>query len=192
MILTEILGISATILGTLGGGSAIIFSMSNWLGKLWAKRLMEHQKAEYARELESIKSKLLQEAESYKIKLKKSEFIFEKQYEASSELVALVRKFLPPLLHQDMDWHEACDEIAKDFEFIAKELELFLSKHGAILGDSPKDLLSHAIGLASYHQFDVSNLKVPISANKAANELYEKLLAAEKCLTSQLLNQTST
>ncbi|OOX38250.1 hypothetical protein BJL83_23575 [Vibrio parahaemolyticus] len=100
MIFTEILGISATILGTLGGGAAIVFAMSNWLGKLWANRLMEHQKAEYARELESIKSTLLKESESYKIKLKKSEFIFEKQHEASSELVALVRKFLPPLLHQ--------------------------------------------------------------------------------------------
>jgi len=192
MNLSEILGISVTIIGTLGGGAGIVFGMSNWLGKVWANRLMEQQKADYAKEIESIKSALLKDSESYKIKLKKSEFIFEKQYEASSELVALVRKFLPPLLHQDMDWQEACDEIAKNFESIILDLEKFLSKHGAILDETSKELLSTAIGLASHHHFDVTTPKVSYTANVAANDIYSKLLAAEKHLTKQVLEQAST
>ncbi|MDO6707593.1 hypothetical protein [Photobacterium sp. 1_MG-2023] len=192
MDLSEVLGISAAILGTLGGGAGIIFGMSNWLGKVWANRLMEKEKAQYSKELESIKSSLLKDSESYKIKLKKSEFIFEKQYEASSELVALVRQFLPPLLHQEMDWHEACDEIAHNFKSIIASLENFLSKHGAILDETPKQLLSNAIGLASHHQFDISGAEVPDTANSAANDIYNKLISAEKYLTKQVLNQTST
>ncbi|WP_444956786.1 hypothetical protein [Microbulbifer sp. ZKSA002] len=192
MELSEVLGISAAILGTLGGGAAIIFGMSNWLGKVWANRLMEKEKAQYSKELESIKSSLLKDSESYKIKLKKSEFIFEKQYEAASELVALVRQFLPPLSHPDMDWYEACDEIAHNFKSIIDSLERFLSKHGAILDETPKDLLSNAIALASQHQFDITGPEVPGTANSAVDKIYNNLLSAEKYLTKQVLNQTST
>ncbi|WP_226649333.1 hypothetical protein [Microbulbifer variabilis] len=192
MELSEVFVISAAILGSLGGGAGIIFGMSNWLGKVWANRLMEKEKAQYSKELESIKSSLLKDSESYKIKLKKSEFIFEKQYEAASELVAIVRQFLPPLLHQEMDWYEACDEIAHNFKSIIASLEKFLSKHGAILDEISRGLLSDAIALASQHQFEITGPEVPDTANSAADELYNKLLNAEQYLTKQVLNQTST
>jgi hypothetical protein len=153
---------------------------------------MEKEKTQYYKELESIKSSLLKDSESYKVKLKNSEFIFEKHYEAASELVALVRQFLPPLLHQDMDWHEACDVIAHNFKSISTALENFLSKHCAILDYTPKDLLSNAIGLASHHQFDIASPDVPNSANNAASDIYNKLSSAEKYLIYKVLDQTST
>lgn len=191
MSLPDVLGISATIIGALGGGAGIIFGMSSWLGKVWAARLMENEKAKFSKDLELIKSSLTRDVESYKIKLKKSEFIFEKQYEAASELVALIREFLPPLLHQDMDWDEACDEIARDFESISEKLERYLSRHGAILDDTPKNLLSQVIGIASYHKFDVTSSDIPIEASRAANDLYNNLLNAEKYLTKQVVGQAS-
>jgi len=153
MELKEILELSGVILGSLGGGAAIIFGFSSWLGKVWANRLMTKEKAEYAQELESLRNRLTQETESYKIKLKKSEFIFEKEYEATLEFVALKRNFLPTYSHPDMDWYEACDDIAHDFHKIETALGTFLSKHGAVLSSEVKDLLSHSIGVAGENKF---------------------------------------
>ena len=72
MGLKEIAAIAGTILASLGGGAAIVFAFSSWLGKVWANRLMEKERAEYNKELERLKSEFLKETESYKIKLKKS------------------------------------------------------------------------------------------------------------------------
>lgn len=90
--MNEIFKISAAILGSLGGGVLIVGAFANWLGDLWAKRLIQKEK-----------KKLDEEIESYKVKLKKSEFIFQKEFEAASELVGLIRSFLPKYNHPQMD-----------------------------------------------------------------------------------------
>ena len=47
---------------------------------------MGNERAEHNRELEKIRATFFRETESYKIKLKKSEFLFERQFEAASQL----------------------------------------------------------------------------------------------------------
>lgn len=170
-----------SVLAALGGGAVIIAGFAHWLGNLWAKRLIQNEK-----------SKLDLEIESYKVKLKKSEFIFEKQYEAASELTAMIRKFLPPLRYPEMDWGDACDEIAQDFESIITELERFLSKHGAILDKETRNLLSNSIGLASQAKFDVDGGEVSHQANRAANDVYNKLIKAEENLIKEVQGQIGT
>ena len=39
MSVEDVLSIAATILTSLGGGAFIVFTLSNWLGKVWADRL---------------------------------------------------------------------------------------------------------------------------------------------------------
>ena len=92
------LEIVLSVLGALGGGALIIGGFAHWLGNLWAKRLIQEEKA-----------KLDLDIESHKVKLRKSEFLFEKEYEAVSEFVALLRSILPRHSYPDMDWCEACD-----------------------------------------------------------------------------------
>ncbi|MCW3148916.1 hypothetical protein N8H22_09960 [Stutzerimonas stutzeri] len=192
MNLTEILGVSGAVLGSLGGGALIIFGFSNWLGKVWANRLMEKEKADHTRALEALRTQLTQETESYKIKLKKSEFIFEREFEATSEFVNLLRSILPPLSHPQMDWDEACEEIAHDFKNIEKLLSLFMSKHGAVLGAEAKKLISSALGLAAHGKFLIQGPEVPRSASESANTLFEKLAKAEDVLLQQVHSQSST
>lgn len=170
-----------SVLAALGGGAVIIAGFAHWLGNLWAKRLIQNEK-----------SKLDLEIESYKVKLKKSEFIFEKQYEAASELTAMIRKFLPPLRYPEMEWGDACDEIAQDFESIIVELERFLSTHGAILDKETRNLLSNSIGLASQAKFDVDGGEVSHQANSAANDVYNKLVKAEENLIKEVQGQIGT
>ncbi|HDZ8982160.1 hypothetical protein ACET6Z_16475 [Aeromonas veronii] len=192
MELQTVLEISGAILAALGGGAAIIFGFSSWLGKVWASRLMEREKAEHAHALESLRSKLTHETESYKVKLKKSEFLFEKEFEAASEFVSLRRSFLPTYSNPGMDWYEACDEISHSFGKIESELGKYLSKHGAILSEEVKDLISFSEGTAAENKFDISGPEVPQSANKAADEMFEKLNEAEKRLIAQVRSQSST
>jgi hypothetical protein len=192
MLLKEILEISGVVLGSLGGGAFIIFGFSSWLGKVWANRLMTKEKAVYAQELESLRNRLVQDTESYKIKLKKSEFIFKKEFEAASTLVALKRSFMPTYNYPDKDWYEACDEIAQGFHKIEQKLNTFLANYGAVLQKEVKDLIDSCITIATVNKFEVEGPNVSRESNKAADELYKKLEETEKGLLNQVHSQSST
>jgi hypothetical protein len=198
MELNEALELSVAILGTLGSGAAIILGFSSWLGKVWANRLMAKEKAVYTQELESLRSRLTQDTESYKIKLKKSEFLFQKEFEAASELIALIRSFLPIYQHPEMDWYDVCNEIALDFTKIEVKLDGYLSKHGAVLKEEVVNLISSCAGIAGKYKFDEipePNIVPPEAsdeANTAANHLYNKLKEAEKIALQQVHSQSST
>ena len=191
MELTTVLEVAGAVLTALGGSAAIILGCSSWLGKVWANRLMEKEKAEYSRDLESLKNRLTQDTESYKIKLKKSEFIFEKEYEAVSEFVSLKRNFLPTFSRPNMDWYEACDDIAQRFSSIEKSLNSFVAKHGAVLKKEVSDLISYSSGIAGENKFEVTNSDVPATANAAADDLMKKLDDVEERLLSQVHSQST-
>ena len=57
----EILEISATVIASLGGSSAIILGLSKWFGKLWANLILEEEKAKHQKEIEGYKSNLSKE-----------------------------------------------------------------------------------------------------------------------------------
>jgi hypothetical protein len=191
--IVDILGIATAILGSLGGATLILFAFSNWLGKLWAGRLMEDEKAKHSRDLEALRNRFLQDTEKYKTALKKSEFIFQKEYEAASALVALAREIRPTYSHPDMDWHDACDDIALRFEEIEKAFESYLRKHGAVLTEQIRELIGKCIGLASDGAFHVDGPdNVSSEANQSANNLYDTLMTAEKLLLERVHAQSST
>lgn len=58
MRLSELAEIVVSVLLSLRGGGAIVLGLSNWLGKVWAERLMEREKSRYQKELEDFKAKL--------------------------------------------------------------------------------------------------------------------------------------
>lgn len=58
MKLDEIISIVLTALLSLGGGGLIVLGLSNWLGKVWATRLMQKESQKHAEDLENLRSKL--------------------------------------------------------------------------------------------------------------------------------------
>ena len=131
------LEIVLSVLGALGGGALIIGGFAHWLGHLWAKRLIQNEKA-----------KLDLEIESHKVRLKKSEFLFEKEYSATSEFVALLRNILPRHYSPGMDWYEVCDHIACNFNQTEHIVNEYLATHGAVLTNDSVDLLVESLGIA--------------------------------------------
>jgi hypothetical protein len=190
-LMTEVFKVAAAILASLGGATVLVFAFSNWLGKIWAERLMARETAEHARELEMLKNKFVQETESYKIKLKKSEFLFEKEFAAASELVALVREIRPRQFFPEMEWADACDLIAMNFSKIENRLDDYLAKHGAVLGKEVADLISKCIGIVAQGNFDVQGMEVGAEANRAADNFYKEITKAETLLLAQVHLQAS-
>ena len=190
--ISEILNISGALLGSLGGAAVIIFGFSSWLGKVWANRFMEREKAEYARELESLRNSLTQGIESHKFKLKISEFIFERQFQAASEFVSLRHNIISvPFIHPEMDWEEACALIAYDFEQIEKQLDSYISKHGAVLEKEVINLIYNASNEAGTGKFEVSKDRDYYSdkASAAASKLCDRLAEAEEKMLKQVYSQ---
>ncbi len=57
----QIFEVAAAMLASLGGGTAILFGLSSWLGKVWANRILEKEKVEHNKEIEHYKSELSRE-----------------------------------------------------------------------------------------------------------------------------------
>jgi hypothetical protein len=191
MELQEAFELSGVILGLLGGGATIVFGFSSWLGRIWANQLMARDTAKYAEELASLRNSLTQETERYKIKLKKSEFIFQKEFEAASEFVAMLREISPSHSRPLMDFDGACDDIAQDFHKIEVALGIFLSRNGAVLQRDAKEAIYLCIAIAGETKFEITSPDVPRVANQAAGELYNKLQEVEQYLLNQVHSQAS-
>lgn len=192
MTTQNIIEMVAGVIVSIGGGGVIVFALSSWLGKVWANRLMQNEKAEHARALEALRNQLTNETESYKVKLRKSEFIFEKEYQAASEFVSLRRSFLPNFSNPHMDWEDACKRIASNFEKIENQLDSYLSKHGAILTEEIRDFISYAEGIAMENKHIDPAHGVSSSEITAARDMFVQLDLAEASLISLVRSQSST
>jgi hypothetical protein len=81
MTISEVLRLAGAIIGALGGGALIVFALSSWLGKIWANRLMEADKATHARALKQLESDLSRVATDRSRKLENLMHHYERQIE---------------------------------------------------------------------------------------------------------------
>ena len=174
--------IGAFIIASLGGGGAIVLAMSNWFGNILETRYVER-----------LKQEIQQEVESYRTKLKKSEFLFQKEFEAASQFMWLRRELEPRYRFPDMEWYDACREFAAALEKVERELEKFVSMHGAALKQEVLDDLSSAIAAAGHGKVAVAyNTENPKAEVSVANRILEKLSTVEEKLRSAVWSQSST
>lgn len=181
------------------GGNAALLAVLGYLGKSLLEKLIVRDtklfesdlKAKTDAEIERLKNELMHRVESYKVQLKKSEFLFQKEFEAASAFAALLQSIHPGFNHPTMGWYEACDAIAEDFEKIEIRLNDFLAKYGAVLTDNEKKILTSAISDAGYGKFDVIGGEVDTDANQKAGELYFNLQELEKQLIGRVRDQSS-
>jgi hypothetical protein len=152
--------IAIVLFAAMAASSLVTILLAGRIGRSWSARLLREH--DHGRELRARKAELLRD----------------KEFEASSALVALVRQFLPTFHVPAMEWEAACNEIAYDFAKIDTALGEYLARHGAILPPEVTALLGEAIGLTREHRFKITS-EVPPTASKAAASLYDKLWKAE-------------
>lgn len=86
MGINEILSIGTTILVSLGGASAIILGFSNWLGKIWAEKLMLNEKNKYEKEIQEINNKFQEKLELIRKESGKEVYVHSLQFEKEFEI----------------------------------------------------------------------------------------------------------
>ena len=57
MKMVDILQIALAIIASLGGGALILAAFSHWLGSLWAKRMLQNERAKHEESLQQLKAK---------------------------------------------------------------------------------------------------------------------------------------
>jgi hypothetical protein len=181
MNLTDIWATAGAVIVSLGGGGVIVLGFSSYIGKLLGDRYVE-----------KVKHELQQEIESHKTRLKKSEFLFQKEFEAASEFVALRRRFFPKYRFRDMDWGDACEDFAYDFEKVEAALDAYIAEHGAALSKKVLDQISDALSEAGAGKFEVRRDEVSSAGVKAAGKVLEALEKIEHELRETVWAQSGT
>lgn len=177
------------VLGSIGGGGAIVLALSGWLGKLWASRMMAGEVNRHNQEIEALKAKLTIETEDYKARFRKSEFVFQKEYEAASALARVVSDIQSSYRDAWMDDEESFLHHLEGWrEDIAKTLEAFLSRHSAILTDDIRGLLTRA--RVSCVVATSEEMPAGRDGAEAARECWSSIVEAETLLIRQVREQT--
>lgn len=177
---TGIFSFTAAFIISLGGGGVIVLGLSNWIGRLLADRYVE-----------KLKQEIQQEIESHKTRLRKSEFLFQKEFDAASEFMALRRSLIPRYWFPEMEWDDACEDFAHRFNKATKQLENFVGTHGAALDGGTLEKLSVAIGKADAGKFEVKQNTVTSEGIKTAGEVLNELEQIENELHESVRSQSS-
>lgn len=143
MGLIELGPVLAAVFVTMGAAGGLAVGVAKCVAKLMAKTYVEQ-----------VKHELRQETESYRTKLRKSEFLFEKEFEAASEFIDLSRRLSPKIQYPEEKWDEAVDRFGRKLEQVEKEIGQYLSVHGAALREPVQSMVRKALDKAEYGKFE--------------------------------------
>lgn len=95
--MAEIWNVAGAVLIALGGGGAIVLSMSSWLGRIWAERIMQNEKAKYQAEFAILKSEIDKKIHEHNVAVTR----------VDAQRVDAIKQLYDALI----GWHEACMQI---------------------------------------------------------------------------------
>lgn len=180
MAFKDIVEIGASLIVSLGGGGAIVFGLSNYLGKLWSDRALEKQRQEYAKlnlelthklDLVTEQTKLFHQMAALEHQVR-----FSKLHEARAQVITDLYAQLVDLEYAGKRFvhfggHER-DQPTRDREYSetsakAMEVFFFFEKHQIYLSESVCTLLKDFVETArkavnAVHVYGPSN--IPTSA----------------------------
>lgn len=127
-------------------------------------------------------------SEEYKLKLKNSELLFQKKYEATSELISYNMFLLPVKSHDDESWCKYCESFSQEFENIEKYIKKYISKHGVVLSKDIENILLSVLKVLSEAKYcnehteckivenniEIITNRMNETVNKMKNEIYSQ------------------
>jgi hypothetical protein len=141
---------------------------------------------------ESISSVYKKQLEDHKFLLKNSEIVFKYKLDSSKSLYTILHSILPKKSYPDMDWDEACEEIASSFSKHEKALDKFLCDYQSTLSSQVLTRVKKAISACSDGQFEfywdssISDAVCTGTARENANELYKALSEAVELIRKEV------
>jgi len=110
MNIEDILKITGAIIASLGGGALIVAAFSSWLGKVWANRILESDRAKYKTAIEILKSGLEKKIHEHNVAISR---IDEQRADAIQELYFYL-----------VEWFEAALEIRAPNKLQQEDMEV--------------------------------------------------------------------
>ena len=148
----------------------------------------------HEKELETLRDKYTTDLEKLKIQLKKSEFIFEKEFIATSKLVEYHEEIIPLSQHPDMHMDDVFESIALQAGDVEIWVKQFVSAHGAVLPDKVAKNLMMAARYAGEIKFNSGTPphELPIESVEGAEEIYNRIRSARDAMRERVWQQSST
>lgn len=153
MTATEVWNVALAVIASLGGGGLIVAALSSWLGKVWANRLMERERAQYAADLERLKSSLESSNRQLQAELEKTVFVtrvhFETEFKALADiwrLLARVRAAMSQLRPRGDVLHEGEtreSRLNERFSEYAAAVESFVAAADGQSPFYPQEIFNH-------------------------------------------------
>lgn len=167
-----------TVFVSVGAAGGLLVGSAKWIAELMAKTYVEQ-----------VKHDLRQETESYRAKLRKSEFLFEKEFEAASAFIDLRRRLWPRMRYPDEEWGEAVAQFGGRLEQVEEEIGRYLSAHGAALQEPVLEMVREALNQAEYGKFEFDEIG---PTRDIAERVLNGLKAIEAELVRNVWGQSST
>ncbi|MBW1795902.1 MAG: hypothetical protein JRJ38_16015 [Deltaproteobacteria bacterium] len=122
--LENIYQVAFILLSSVGGAALIIVGLSSWLGKVWANRILESEKAKYAKELDKIRHQ-------FQIELDQLSIIHENQKNSFQRVIKALNKSIKALEQPyDEGWQPINDRQYDELQRVIIEESLFLGSEG--------------------------------------------------------------
>jgi hypothetical protein len=83
----EVWDTAGAVVLSVGGGGAIVLALSSWLGKVWASRILEQDRAKYAREIEELRSSLERTNRAFQGEIEKTLFVTKTHFETEFKIL---------------------------------------------------------------------------------------------------------
>ena len=126
----DLLYVAGALLTSLGGGAVLVFSLSSWLGKMWANRIMVADKADHDKALERIRTDLRQTAFEHEVRFAR---LHQTQAEVIAELYGKLvdyhqagQEFLYGGAHVDAEKHRAFIKAHRDLQQFYERRRIYL------------------------------------------------------------------
>ena len=152
--------IAFILLSSVGGAAIIIAALSSWLGKVWANRILESDKARYAKELDKIRHQ-------FEIERNQLSIIHDNQKHSFQRIIKSLQKSIKSLEQEyDEQWHPINGKHYDEFKEVAIEESLFLGYEGER-------------ALSIYLKFfgrSISFPETPYQSDKMLRNIYEHLI----------------
>ncbi|MBI9076099.1 MAG: hypothetical protein JEZ02_11870 [Desulfatibacillum sp.] len=140
----------------------------------------------------SIEHEYLSALERFKDELLRKKIVYEEQLAAYKAFSGLKYNILPKKSHSDMDWGEACDDIATGFSEHYEDIKAFLETYSAILPKKIEEEIESCRTICDDGSLIVPHppVNIPSDAGNKANELWSKMGSIENAFRSLLKIET--
>lgn len=185
---TDIVSTSLGAVAALGGVGAISAGVAKLVSDHTSKKWLQDNKAKLDLALETHRSELAKEAETHKLSLKRQELIYQRELEAADAFMQAWRVIYPQYRFPDMDWNDACSDVAGVLANVERVLETYLEKHTVAISPKVRELVEQARSEAASEKFfeEGPGMTPPKNAVEAAGKVLDGLRTARDQILDDL------